>query len=141
MKKSLKGFTLVEIIIAFAIFSIIAILLAGVVGLSGNQIANIQQTNKKIDNHNMSYAAYQSNAPASDKSLKTDPSGNPLKIAISIGGTSDVLSTVNINVQAYEKDKKAIEDAKAKTPSTLTDDEKKLIRDADTPNLKYVKLP
>ena len=49
MKKNLSGMTLVEIIIAFAIFTIMALLLASVMAVSGRARIDTAGLNRRID--------------------------------------------------------------------------------------------
>ena len=134
MKKQLKGFTLVEIIIAFAIFAVMAIFVATSISAANRSYVDTQAMNRKTDNQNIA-----ANSALLINTSTTDQKMNASIEQIAIGGTSDVTSSVNINVDFYEKDKQAIDDAIA--APTPTDDQKKLIRDKDAPNLKYAKLP
>ena len=134
MKKQFKGFTLVEIIIAFAIFAVMAIFVATSISAANRSYLDTQAMNRKTDNQNIA-----ANSALLINTSTTDHKMNASIEQIAIGGTSDVTSSVNINVDFYEKDKQAIDDAIA--APTPTDDQKKLIRDKDAPNLKYAKLP
>ena len=134
MKKQFKGFTLVEIIIAFAIFAVMAIFVATSISAANRSYVDTQAMNRKTDNQNIA-----ANSALLINTSTTDQKMNAAIEQITIGNTSDVTSSVDINVDFYEKDKQAIDDAIA--APTPTDDQKKLIRDKDAPNLKYAKLP
>ena len=129
-----NGFTLVEIIIAFAIFAVMAIFVATSISAANRSYLDTQAMNRKTDNQNIA-----ANSALLINTSTTDQKMNAAIEQITIGNTSDVTSSVDINVDFYEKDKQAIDDAIA--APTPTDDQKKLIRDKDAPNLKYAKLP
>ena len=50
MKKNLKGLTLVEIIISFAVFAIMALMIASIMAVSSNARIDTSRLNGKIDN-------------------------------------------------------------------------------------------
>lgn len=138
MRKQLKGFTLVEIIIAFAIFGILATMVCTAVASASKGIQNVNQMNNKVENQMLA----SNSAKLADAAVVNDKPITGVK-TITIGGSgADVSGTVNINVKYYEKDKTKIDTAVAAVAAgTASDEQKKIARDADVPNLKYAKLP
>lgn len=134
MKKNLKGFTLVEVIVAFALFTIMAMILVSAVSLSGKYIIENNAYNNAINDNFSTFAAKKSVAPSTDKELTS--------------GTIDIVIDPDghkIQLEVYQKDEQLFLDAQTKvdagTESDLTDAEKEIYKNKDVPRFRYFKLP
>ncbi len=124
MKKRLKGFTLVEVIVAFAVFSVMALLLATMFASIGRSTLKTNSANTKIDKQFSS-----AEASRSDLDIIT-----PTPVTITFGATS-------VQINAYEQDKVLLAQARIHVAGgTATDEEKKMVAEADTPDFKYFKV-
>ena len=91
MKKNLSGMTLVEIIIAFAIFTIMALLLASVMAISGRSRIDTAGLNRRIDNQAVL---------ADSKGVYTRTPNDvqtPAPVSITIGGVNFTADCFEVN--------------------------------------------
>lgn len=95
MKKNLSGMTLVEIIIAFAIFTIMALLLASVMAVSGRARIDTAGLNRRIDQQAGIADNRGSFTPKTDP---TDPRDLQLApVSIKIGGLTFTADCYEVN--------------------------------------------
>lgn len=85
--KKLKGFTLVEIIVALAVFAIMSLVVALIIQMSATIMKDSQYTTKKADTHTI---IANSKAFTTDDAVSNDGTseGNALKTTISINGAT-----------------------------------------------------
>ena len=98
MKKNLKGFTLIEVIVALAVFSIMTLLLATMFTAACAIRLDTNATNKQVDKQAVSYDAGPSPAPGDGLSLGDDIIFND------INGTA---GAVTVDIDVYEMEKSA----------------------------------
>ena len=95
MKKNLSGMTLVEIIIAFAIFTIMALLLASVMAISGRSRIDTAGLNRRIDQQAGIAdvrGRFTPKTTASDPNVQT-----PAPVLISINGVNFTANCFEVN--------------------------------------------
>ena len=103
MKKKLKGFTLVEIIIALAIFSIMALIASFAISISSRMTMNSQATAAKANAH--SYVAEYGWANNQVVDYDGNVSGDAdVDLAVT-PGTKDDVNTVSMTVNGVTLDK------------------------------------
>ena len=123
MKKKLKGFTLVEVIVALSIFSIMALMLAMMFTATCALRLNTNSMNKKVDNQ----VAIAENPP----NVTADKVGTTYTIQF---------GTAPVSVEVYQQDKADLQIAlAAPDKSALTGHQKELYDAKDSPNIMTFK--
>lgn len=124
MKKNLKGFTLTEIIVAIAIFAIMALIVVSAVSGLGKSTLDTEAINRKTNSDVGKYNALVelTGVPSSDEQSTT---------TLTIDG-------VTMHVTVCETGKTDQDTAEAIDPESRNEAQQKLVRDGESPNLKYI---
>ena len=122
MKKKYSGFTLIEVIVAIAVFAVMSLLASSIYAFIGRMTIDTNGLNQKVDKQ----AASVENAA----SLTGDK----------LSGTHNiVINGISVPIDIYEEDQAALNNALAVPEASRSDAEKEIVKNAQNPSFKYFK--